>query len=128
MELPTWRVATGKSAILHELVHVLFPNANRFMAEGLAIYLQAKIGGNSAFPNFGRPLHHVARDALQELKLLSSECERVDEGLLTQLDAIATPGPLTLRIGSHVFGEEPRGQGRIYPLVGSFAQYLNRSA
>jgi hypothetical protein len=124
MELPTWRVAGGKAAILHELVHVLFPNANRFMAEGLAIYLQAKIGGNPAFPNFGRPLHDVARDVLQELKLLSSECERVDEGLLTQLDAIATPEPLTLRIGAHVFGEEPRGQGRIYPLVGSFAQYL----
>ena len=64
MEFPTWRVASRKAAIAHELVHVLFPNGNRLLAEGLAVYLQARIGGNHAFPNFGRPLSDVARDRL----------------------------------------------------------------
>ena len=43
--------------IAHELAHVLFPNGNRFLAEGLAVYLQAAIGGKPEFPNFGRSLH-----------------------------------------------------------------------
>jgi hypothetical protein len=126
MELPAWRVVTGKAAIMHELVHVLFPNGNRFLAEGLAIYLQAEIGGNPAFPNFGRPLHAVAREVLQEL---APECEArpsatLDAICLAQLDAIATPAPLTLQVRSNFCGEEPRGQGRIYPLAGSFTQHL----
>ncbi len=41
MEFPAWRVNAGKAAILHELAHVFFPNGNRFLAEGLAVYLQA---------------------------------------------------------------------------------------
>ena len=40
MEFPTWRVASRKAAIMHELVHVFFPNGNRFLAEGLAVHLQ----------------------------------------------------------------------------------------
>ena len=57
MEFPAWKTVAGEAAITHELVHVFFPNGNRLLAEGLAVYLQAKIGGNPAFPNFGRPLH-----------------------------------------------------------------------
>jgi type IV pilus assembly protein PilA len=32
------------------------PSSNRFLAEGLAVYLHHKLAGNGAFPNFGRPL------------------------------------------------------------------------
>jgi hypothetical protein len=126
MELPAWRVVTGKAAIMHELVHVLFPSGNRFLAEGLAIYLQAAIGSNPAFPNFGRPLHVVTREILSELvpEFAAGDfaCRATID--LAELDAIATPAPLTLHIGSSFYGEEPRGQARIYPLVGSFAQHL----
>jgi hypothetical protein len=59
MEFPTWRVASRRAAIMHELVHVFYPNGNRFLAEGLAVHLRGSIGGNPAFPNFGEPLHGV---------------------------------------------------------------------
>jgi len=126
MELPTRRVAEGKAAIMHELVHIAFPNANRLLAEGLAIHLQAEIGSNPAFPNFGRPLHVVAHEVLRELvpEFAPGEHERLDVVHLTEIDAIATPEPLTLRIGALVLGEEPRGQGCIYPLAGSFIRFL----
>ena len=67
IEFPAWRVAARKAAIMHELVHVFFPNGNRLLAEGLAILLQAEIGGNPAFPNFGRPLHGLAREVLSKM-------------------------------------------------------------
>ena len=43
---------------------------------------------------------------------------------LAALDAIGTPSPLTLRLGNVCFGEEPKGQGFIYPIAGSFVQHL----
>ncbi len=67
MEFPTWRVITGTAAVAHELAHVFFPNGNRLLAEGLAVYLQSATGDNPAFPNFGRPLHALARDFLQKM-------------------------------------------------------------
>ena len=65
MEFPAWRVEARKAAIAHELVHVFYPNANRFLAEGFAVYLQDEIGGNPAFPNFGRPLHALVLERLR---------------------------------------------------------------
>jgi hypothetical protein len=126
MEVPARRAVTGKAAIMHELVHVFFPSANRFLAEGLAIYLQAAIGGNPAFPNFGRPLHVVAREVLRDMVPDDDAgmSEPFDAMKLADLDAIATPAPLTLRVGSNFYGEEPHGQARIYPLAGSFTQHL----
>ena len=43
---------------------------------------------------------------------------------LSELDEIATPCPLTLRVGKEFCGEEPRGHARIYSIVGSFVQFL----
>jgi hypothetical protein len=43
---------------------------------------------------------------------------------LAELDKIATPSPLTLKIRQDFYGEEPRGQARIYPIAGSFVQFL----
>ena len=126
MEFPAWRVTARKAAILHELVHVYFPNANRLLAEGLAIYLQAKIGGNPAFPNFGRSLHAIARRVAGELvpAFVRGDAKRLDDIRLADLDAIATPSPLELRVGRKLYGEDPHGQARIYPIAGSFVQFL----
>ena len=126
MRFPVSRVAARRAAIMHELVHVYFPSGNRLLAEGLAVYLQAVIGGNSAFPNFGRPLHALSALRLQEI---AGEAEDVPAppagaGHLAKLDAIPTPNPLTLAAGSKRYGEDARGQGVLYPLAGSFVQFL----
>jgi hypothetical protein len=125
MEFPAWRVVTGKAAIAHELVHVFFPNANRLLAEGFAVYLQAAIGSNPAFPNFGKPLHPLAGECLRSmLSAVGDEATSLDEMHLAGLDQIATPTPLELKVGQDLYGEEPRGQALIYPLAGSFVQFL----
>ncbi len=51
-EFPANRVAAGEAAVAHELVHVFFPNANRMLAEGLAVHLHQCVAPNPAFPNF----------------------------------------------------------------------------
>jgi hypothetical protein len=126
MRFPTSRVRTRTAAILHELVHVFFPNGNRFLAEGLAVYLQALLGGNPAFPNFGKPLHDTARDrCVEKLSPLSGPNTTLLQIIrLDELDAIATPNPLTLTIEHEFFGEGPRGQTLLYAIAGSFTQYL----
>jgi hypothetical protein len=126
LEFPAWRVIARRAAIAHELVHIFFPNGNRFLAEGLAVYLQAEIGGNPAFPNFGRPLHKLAWECLQGI--LSKSARRdptsLDKIKLSELDKIATPAPLQLTVGEDFYGEDAHGQTHIYPLVGSFVQFL----
>jgi hypothetical protein len=126
MEFPSWRVASRKAAIAHELVHVFFPNGNRFLAEGLAVYLQAEIGGNPAFPNFGRPLHELVRKLLHEMipKFSPGHPDSLAQLHLADLDTIATPSPLELKVGEDFYGEEPRGQAHLYPMAGSFVQFL----
>lgn len=126
MEFPAWRVSSRKAAIAHELAHVFFPNGNRFLAEGLAVYLQAEIGGNPAFPNFGRPLHELVSELLREMapKLSRGDPKSLEQIHLGELDKIATPSPLVLRVGQEFYGEEPRGQAQIYKIAGSFVQFL----
>jgi hypothetical protein len=126
MEFPASRVAARKAAIAHELTHVFFPDANRFLAEGLAVYVQAQIGGNPAFPNFGRPLHEEARGRVENMIALvaSNDSDRLGQLKLTALDEIATPNPLVLKVGNMFNGEDPRGQANIYVIAGSFIQFL----
>jgi hypothetical protein len=129
MEFPTSRVASRQAAVAHELTHVYFPNANRFLAEGLALWVQAEIGSNPAFPNFGKPLHALAyeilTDILPEFHLgRQNGVESVAPLHLADLDMIATPSPLTLKVGPNVYGEEPRGQRVVYAIAGSFAAFL----
>jgi hypothetical protein len=126
MEFPTWRVAARKAAITHELVHVYYPNGNRFLAEGLAIYVQALIGGNPAFPNFGRALHAQASDVICEMVPDFSPGNALAFAVLrlADLERIATPNPLALQVGSTPYGVEPRGQARLYSIAGSFIQFL----
>ena len=126
MEFPAWKVVASEAAIAHELVHVYFPNGNRLVAEGLAIHLQAEIGGNPAFPNFGRPLRDVARELLVKMvpESATGDPKALDRIRLTELDKIATPSPLRLRVGLHLYGDDAAGQAHIYPIVGAFVQFL----
>jgi hypothetical protein len=126
MEFPARRVGARTAAIAHELTHVFFPNGNRFLAEGLAVYMQAEIGGNPAFPNFGRPLHELVRERLKDMCPAFSQGSRkgLEQVRLGPLDEIATPNPLALKVRDDFYGEEPRGQGSIYPIAGSFVQFL----
>ena len=71
--VPAWRDARGemlfranavrieRAAIQHEVIHVFAPNANRFLAEGLAVYAHEHLGGNKAYPNNGADLHQAAK-------------------------------------------------------------------
>lgn len=93
--LPAWRgnrgrillrgstVRKGQAAIAHEIVHVLAPNANSFLAEGLAVYIHDRFQGEPAFPNFGKDLTDEAR------KLL----DRTD---IAALDRLAMPARLRI--------------------------------
>jgi hypothetical protein len=56
MEMPLRGVRDNTGPLLHEIVHIYAPNNNRFLAEGLAVYLHSKLSGNPAFPNFWRGL------------------------------------------------------------------------
>jgi len=72
MEMPVQRVRNNDGALLHEIVHIYAPNNNRFLAEGLAVYLQAKIGSNRAFPNFSDNLNVLARRRFPEVNSLEN--------------------------------------------------------
>jgi hypothetical protein len=126
MEFPAWKAIAGEAAIVHELVHVYFPNGNRLLAEGLAVYLQAEIGGNPVFPNFGKPLHEMARELLIEMiaEFTGENSIGLEKLHLADLDKIATPSPLRLRVGRDLYDNNPVGQAHIYPLAGSFVQFI----
>jgi hypothetical protein len=75
------RVEAGEAATVHEMIHVYAPNANRFLAEGLAVYGHDLLGGPPAYPNFGKSLDDIAgRSANREL--------------VYALERAATPNPL----------------------------------
>lgn len=76
-----WR--QGVAAITHEIVHVLAPNANRFLAEGLAVYANDRFQEAPAYPNFGKDLKTEARGIL----------DRAD---IAALEQVATPSRLQL--------------------------------
>ena len=102
IEIPLSTVRDGRSALLHEIVHNYAPNANRFLQEGLGVYLQERMGGNAAFPNFGRKLHVLAGGALSSV------------GSLENLNNVRFPQPL-----STVMLERTA-----YILAGSFVEFL----
>lgn len=67
MEFPTRSIERDNAAVVHEVTHVIAPNYNRFLAEGLAVYMQDKFSQKSAVPTFGKDLHAGASES--ELKL-----------------------------------------------------------
>jgi hypothetical protein len=102
MEMPLRRVRDNTGALLHEIVHIYAPHSNRFLAEGLAVYLHAKLAGNPAFPNFGEDLHRFAVRSLSGAVSLES------------LNGVRMPRPL-----STVMDEETA-----YVIAGSFVGFL----
>jgi hypothetical protein len=96
MLFPAPAVRRRNSATVHEVVHVFAPNANRFLAEGLAVHAHDQLGGPPAYPNFGSALHTGARAYAQP-------------GKIAALDREATPNPL---------------QRDAYLVGGSFVRFL----
>jgi hypothetical protein len=135
MEFPAYRVAGGDASIAHELTHVLFPNGNRMLAEGLAIYIQNKVSPLPVYPNFGEPL-----EDLVDVYLSTFEEEATDMLWNMNLDAfeqISTPDELGLRLGDVMIGAQP-GLGlkegdddppaeqtkTVYVVAGSLVEFL----
>jgi hypothetical protein len=114
LEFPRNRVATGMADMTHELTHVFFPNGNRMLAEGLAVYLQQKIGVNPAFPNFGKDLDQAVRHLLPDLG--PHGLDKID---LSAFDAVPTPNDLLVQVG-----DTPCQDDTTYVIAGSFVQFL----
>jgi hypothetical protein len=112
--VPAWRgergtmlfrsrtTSEGRSAAIHEVVHIFAPNANRFLAEGLAVYAHEHLGGTASYPNFGKDLHVLA----------AGYADRAD---LQALDRIPTPKRVEL--------DDLDGKAS-YMVAGSFVRYL----
>jgi hypothetical protein len=106
MEFPAYRVAGGDASIAHELTHVLFPNGNRMLAEGLAVYLQNKVSTVPVYPNFGEPLEELVAAFL--LSTYEDEaCDMLWNMNLDAFEQISTPDELGLRLGEKMIGAKP---------------------
>jgi hypothetical protein len=122
IEFPASKVNDVLADIAHEFTHYYFPNGNRMLAEGLAVYVQDETqglpGGNPGYPNFGIPVHtamkchpHVASPILP----------RVD---LSKLDQFLTPRPLTLDPAAFADLEDDKRDQWSYVVAGSFVRFL----
>ncbi len=120
MEFPARRVVAGEAAVAHELVHVFFPNANRFLAEGLAVYLHQCVGPNPCFPNYKMDLHKLVAQLLDTNTDPFNSIQDFDQLSLVKLDRIPTPDDMTFRVGQ----EDCDDSSITYALAGSFVQFL----
>jgi hypothetical protein len=120
MLFPAAEAIAGEAAIAHELTHVYFPNGNRMLAEGLAVYLQHKIGKNPAFPNFGLDLNQMVRDFTCPRGPAPNGLDKIS---LVAINRIATPDVVSFRVGRRLFDLG----GDVYPVAGSFVQFLIES-
>jgi hypothetical protein len=132
IELPAYRVVAGEAALAHELVHVLFPNGNRMLAEGLAVYLQQALFPDAlVYPNFGDHIEALVADFI-----FARYPRRTTYALwsmdLSGFERISTPDELTLRIGTDpIIGAEagdpdprPEESKFVYGIAGSFVKFL----
>jgi hypothetical protein len=134
MEFPAHRAVVGEAAIAHELIHVLFPNGNRMLAEGLAVYLQHKLFPRLAvFPNYSEPLEKPVEAFLNQTFPDSSSGALWNMDL-DGLESISTPDDLFMRIGTRPFiGGDPANAASppnphetkfVYAVAGSFVEFL----
>jgi hypothetical protein len=100
--MPLRRVRENTGALLHEIVHIYAPNTNRFLAEGLAVYLHTKLAGNPAFPDFGEDLRSLAVRGLSGVESLDA------------LNGVRTPRPLGTVMEEQI----------AYILAGSFVGFV----
>jgi hypothetical protein len=111
MEFPAHRVVAGDASIAHEIVHVLFPNGGRMLAEGLAVYLQDKLSDVPVYPNFGVPLdesvvNYLVHKHIQDPSSLDAP-SMLWKMNLDAFEQISTPDELGLRIGKDIIGARP---------------------
>jgi hypothetical protein len=134
MEFPAHRVVVGEAAIAHELVHVLFPNGNRMLAEGLAVYLQRKLFPKlPVYPNYSEPLELVVQGFLSTT-FTDSPSDALWNMDLDGLESIPTPDDLFMRIGTRPFiGGDPGNPDSpptphetkfVYAVAGSLIEFL----
>jgi hypothetical protein len=132
MEFPAHRVVAGEAGIAHEIVHVLFPNGNRMLAEGLAVYLQNKLFPRvPTYPNFGDRLEALVAEFLRT-KYRDSAHLALWSIDLDGLEQISTPDKFRLRIGRDALigarpgvPEPPPEEVKpIYALAGSLVEFL----
>jgi hypothetical protein len=134
MEFPAHRVVVGEAAIAHELVHVLFPNGNRMLAEGLAVYLQQKLFPKlPVYPNYAEPLEEVVQNFLGTT-FPDSPSGALWNMDLNGLEGISTPDDLFMRIGTRPFiGGDPGNPDTpptphevkfVYAVAGSLVEVL----
>jgi hypothetical protein len=132
IEFPAHRVVAGEASIAHEIVHVLFPNGNRMLAEGLAVYLQDKLFPDiPVYPNFGDRFETLVADFLRTT-FGNQAPQALWDMNLDALERISTPDKLSLRIGRDtVIGARPGTQEppaaevkAIYAVAGSLVEFL----
>jgi hypothetical protein len=131
MEFPAHRVVAGEAAIAHELVHVLLPNGNRMLAEGLATYLQHKLfPTRHAFPNFGSSFEEMVA-AFLRTRFPADPSGALWQMNLDALEKISTPDRMSLRIGAHLIGSRsmdrapaPEEEKAVYAIVASIVEFL----
>jgi hypothetical protein len=132
MEFPAHRVVAGEAAIAHELAHVLFPNGNRMLAEGLAVYLQYKLFPTiPVYPNFGDRLETLVAGFLRK-NYKDNPHRALWDMNLDALEKISTPDKLSLRIGRDaVIGAKPGDPNpspdevkTTYAVAGSLVEFL----
>jgi len=63
VSLPIDYVRSDTAVAIHEITHVLTPRHadNRFLSEGLAVYMQERFGHHRGFPNFGQPVDSLVK-------------------------------------------------------------------
>jgi hypothetical protein len=134
MEFPAHRVVVGEATIAHELVHVLFPNGNRMLAEGLAVYLQHKLFPRlPVYPNYSEPLEQVIQSFLTTT-FPDSPSDALWNMDLDGLESISTPDEIYMRIRTHPFiGGDPANSDTppsphetkfVYAVAGSLVEFL----
>jgi hypothetical protein len=134
MEFPAHRIVVGEAAIAHELVHVLFPNGNRMLAEGLAVYLQQKLFPRlPVYPNYSKPLEEVVQNFLRTT-FPDSPSDALWNMDLEGLASISTPDDVYIRVGERPFiGGDPGNPNSppvphevkfVYAVAGSLVAFL----
>jgi hypothetical protein len=123
IEFPARRVSDVQASVAHEFTHYYFPNGNRMLAEGFAVYVQDETtelpGGNPSYPNFG-----ISGDKLLKCHphVASPIHPRVD---FSKLDAFFTPQALTLDENDFADIKDPNRRDQwSYVVAGSFVRFL----
>jgi hypothetical protein len=106
MEMPLISVQRNSGPLLHEMVHIYAPNDNRFLAEGLAVYLQCQFGGNPVIYTLENDLNDLARDRISQISSLQF------------FNSVRTPAPL----GKD--RKDVEGRRTAYIIGGSFVGFL----